>query len=116
MHACYLWLYCVSFTLAWEAWVHRVLVHGAPMKFLSWIHILYIFQFDLSLKVKVDTRAPVYQIIFPRHCFMYTGEGTFGLVRQARAEGIVESTPERNIVAVKTTRGKLENDLKNYRR
>ena len=34
------------------------------------------------------------------------GEGTFGLVRQARAEGIVESTPERNIVAVKTTRGK----------
>lgn len=34
------------------------------------------------------------------------GEGTFGLVRQARAEGIVEGTPERNIVAVKSTRGK----------
>ena len=36
---------------------------------------------------------------------IYIGEGTFGLVRQAKAEGIVESTPERNIVAVKTTRG-----------
>ena len=36
---------------------------------------------------------------------IYVGEGTFGLVRQAKAEGIVESTPERNIVAVKTTRG-----------
>jgi hypothetical protein len=37
----------------------------------------------------------------------HPGEGTFGLVRQARAEGIVESTPKRNIVAVKTTRGKV---------
>ena len=42
---------------------------------------------------------------------MYIGEGTFGLVRQARAEGIVESTPERNIVAVKTTRG-IKSDLR----
>ena len=42
---------------------------------------------------------------------MYIGEGTFGLVRQARAEGIVESTPERNVVAVKTTRG-IESDLR----
>ena len=36
---------------------------------------------------------------------IYAGEGTFGVVRQAKAEGIVESTPERNIVAVKTAKG-----------
>ena len=60
---------------------------GAPMpiKFLTWIHILYFthfkqFLFDLSLKVKVDTRAPVNQIIFLRHwyttvlmVFIYSG-------------------------------------------
>ena len=39
--------------------------------------------------------------------FLPPGEGTFGVVRQARAEGIVESTPERNIVAVKTTKRKI---------
>ena len=33
------------------------------------------------------------------------GEGTFGRVLQARAEGIVAASPYRNIVAVKTIRG-----------
>lgn len=33
------------------------------------------------------------------------GEGTFGKVLQAKAEGIVEGAPKRNIVAVKTTKG-----------
>ena len=35
----------------------------------------------------------------------YAGEGTFGVVVQAKAEDIVKSAPHRNIVAVKTTRG-----------
>ena len=46
-------------------------------------------------------------VSYHRILYLSVGEGTFGLVRQARAEGIVESTPERNIVAVKTTRGKM---------
>lgn len=33
------------------------------------------------------------------------GEGTFGIVLQAKAEHIVKSAPHRNIVAVKTPRG-----------
>lgn len=33
------------------------------------------------------------------------GEGTFGVVMQAKAEDIVKSAPHRNIVAVKTPRG-----------
>ena len=37
-------------------------------------------------------------------CF-YTGEGSFGRVLQARAEGIVKGLPDRNIVAVKACRG-----------
>ena len=32
------------------------------------------------------------------------GKGTFGVVLQARAEDIVKSAPQRNIVAVKTPR------------
>ena len=36
-----------------------------------------------------------------------SGEGTFGKVLQARAEGIVEGAPQRNIVAIKTTKGIL---------
>ena len=35
-----------------------------------------------------------------------TGEGSFGRVMQARAESIVAGMPERNIVAVKTTKGR----------
>ena len=34
-----------------------------------------------------------------------TGEGTFGVVLQAKAEDIAKSAPHRNIVAVKTPRG-----------
>ena len=37
--------------------------------------------------------------------FVAVGEGTFGKVLQAKAEGIVEGFPKRNIVAVKTTKG-----------
>ena len=33
------------------------------------------------------------------------GEGSFGRVLQAKAEGIVPGMPERNIVAIKTTKG-----------
>lgn len=36
---------------------------------------------------------------------MDTGEGTFGIVLLAKAEGIVKETPKRNIVAVKTHKG-----------
>ena len=42
------------------------------------------------------------------HTHTHTGEGRFGLVLQAKAEGIVEGSPERNIVAMKTVRGKHE--------
>lgn len=34
-----------------------------------------------------------------------TGEGSFGRVLQAKAEGIVPGMPDRNIVAIKTTKG-----------
>ena len=33
------------------------------------------------------------------------GEGSFGRVLQAKAEGIVPGMPDRNVVAVKTTKG-----------
>ena len=33
------------------------------------------------------------------------GEGSFGRVLQAKAEGIVPGMPERNMVAIKTTKG-----------
>ena len=36
------------------------------------------------------------------------GEGSFGRVLQAKAEGIVPGMPERNIVAIKTTKGNFE--------
>ena len=36
------------------------------------------------------------------------GEGSFGRVLQAKAQGIVPGMPERNVVAVKTTKGELE--------
>ena len=34
-----------------------------------------------------------------------TGEGSFGRVLQAKAEGIVPGMPDRNVVAIKTTKG-----------
>lgn len=34
-----------------------------------------------------------------------TGEGTFGVVLLAKAEGILKEFPERNFVAVKTNKG-----------
>jgi len=34
-----------------------------------------------------------------------TGEGHFGIVWKARAEGIVQNVPHLNIVAVKTVKG-----------
>lgn len=43
--------------------------------------------------------------VYVKFCICTVGEGTFGKVLQAKAEGIVESTPERNIVAVKTVKG-----------
>lgn len=33
------------------------------------------------------------------------GEGSFGRVLQAKAEGIVPGMPDRNVVAIKTTKG-----------
>ena len=36
---------------------------------------------------------------------MYTGNGTFGVVLLAKAEGIVTDAPDKNIVAVKTRKG-----------
>ena len=33
------------------------------------------------------------------------GEGSFGRVLQAKAEGIVPGMPNKNVVAVKTTKG-----------
>ena len=36
-----------------------------------------------------------------------TGEGSFGRVLQAKAEGIVPGMPDRNVVAIKTTKGTL---------
>lgn len=35
-----------------------------------------------------------------------TGEGTFGRVLQAKAQGIVEGKPDKNVVAIKMCRGK----------
>lgn len=35
------------------------------------------------------------------------GEGSFGRVLQAKAEGIVPGMPDRNVVAIKTTKGTL---------
>lgn len=36
---------------------------------------------------------------------LFVGEGSFGRVLQAKAEGIVRGLPDRNIVAIKTCRG-----------
>ena len=36
---------------------------------------------------------------------LLAGEGSFGRVLQAKAEGIVPGMPERNVVAIKTTKG-----------
>ena len=35
----------------------------------------------------------------------YVGEGSFGRVLQAKADGIVLDMPKRNLVAIKTTKG-----------
>ena len=51
------------------------------------------------------THTHTHTHLFPLH-FRFSGEGTFGKVVQARAEGIVDGSPERNIVAVKTTKGR----------
>ena len=37
--------------------------------------------------------------------FSCAGEGSFGRVLQAEAEGIVPDMPNRNLVAIKTTKG-----------
>ena len=39
--------------------------------------------------------------------FTYKGEGHFGKVWRAKAEGIVQNIPHLNIVAVKTCKGML---------
>ena len=36
---------------------------------------------------------------------LFAGEGHFGIVWKAKAEGIVQNAPNRNIVAIKTTKG-----------
>ena len=38
-------------------------------------------------------------------CLPLTGEGSFGRVLQAKADGIVPGMPDRNVVAIKTTKG-----------
>jgi len=40
-------------------------------------------------------------------CFWYQGEGNFGCVRKARANGIIPGDDVRNIVAVKTLKCQL---------
>ena len=40
-------------------------------------------------------------------CSLSAGEGSFGRVLQAKAQGIVPGMPDRNIVAIKTTKGTL---------
>ena len=45
--------------------------------------------------------------IILHHDCLFSGEGSFGRVLQAKAEGIVPGMPERNIVAIKTTKGEV---------
>ena len=54
-----------------------------------------------------DSATVVYStiIMFSLVVIIDAGEGTFGVVMQAKAEDIVKSAPHRNIVAVKTPRG-----------
>ena len=71
---------------------------GALIKFLNRIHIaiiLYILLlFDLSLRANVDTRAPVYQIIFLHHCLrLHCYAATAYLFKSAIGKHISSNSP-----------------------
>ena len=51
-----------------------------------------------------DYASIVYTTVFSLSV-LCSGEGSFGRVLQAKAEGIVPDMPNRNLVAIKTTKG-----------
>ena len=60
---------------------------------------------QVHVHAHTSTCSPASYVTMLFSCPRSVGEGSFGRVLQAKAEGIVPDMPDKNVVAVKTTKG-----------